>query len=123
MKQILLNGLTTSQSKIMLGNEPFKLQGIGQLFVLEKLLEKPQAMEFYKRAITEKISLVQYLVKNNILSSQQIANTAAHSFGLPMMNIDCIEVNSLPTTLINEQLIRHHNMLPLFCRGTSLYLA
>ena len=107
----------------MLGSDEFKLQGIGQLFVLEKLLEKPKAIEFYKLATAEKISFVQYLVKNNILSAKQIANTAALSFGLPMMDIDCVEIDSIPTNLINEKLIRRHGMLPLFCRGTNLYLA
>lgn len=107
----------------MLGSDEFKLQGIGQLFVLEKLLEKPKAIEFDKLARAEKISFVQYLVKNDILSAKQIAHTAAHSFGLPMMDIDCVEINSIPTHLINEKLLRRHGMLPLFCRGTNLYLA
>lgn len=107
----------------MLGSDEFKLQGIGQLFVLEKLLEKPKAIEFDKLARAEKISFVQYLVKNDILSAKQIAHTAAHSLGLPMMDIDCVEINSIPTHLINEKLLRRHGMLPLFCRGTNLYLA
>lgn len=107
----------------MLGKDEVKLQGIGQLFVLEKLLEKNQALEFYQHAAAEKISLVQYLVKNNILSAIQIAHTAAHSFGIPMMDIDCIDINSLPTSLVDEKLIRSHTMLPLFCQGSNLYLA
>lgn len=107
----------------MLGSGEFKLQGIGQLFVLEKLLEKPKAVEYYKLAAAEKISLVQYLVKNNILSATQIAHTAAHSFGVPMMDIDCIDLDSIPTSLVNEKLIHRHSMIPLFCRGTNLYLA
>lgn len=107
----------------MLGSDDFKLQGIGQLFVHEKLLEKTKAIEFYKLAAAEKMSFVQYLVKNNILSATQIAHTAAHSFGVPMLDIDCIELDSIPTSLVNEKLIRRHFMLPLFCRGTNLYLA
>jgi type IV pilus assembly protein PilB len=107
----------------MSGSDEFKLQGLGQLFVLEKLLDKPKAIEFYKLAAAEKISLVQYLVKNNILSATQIAHTVAMSFGVPMMDIDCIEIDTLPTTLVSDKLIRRHAMLPLFCRGTNLYLA
>ncbi|MFT4057996.1 MAG: type IV-A pilus assembly ATPase PilB [Legionella sp.] len=107
----------------MLKNNGFKLQGIGQLFVLEKLLEKSQAILFYKLATDERISLVQYLVKNNILSAIQITQTVAVSFGVPMMDIDCIEIDALPITLVSEKLLRRHAMIPLFCRGTNLYLA
>ncbi|KTD54376.1 pilus assembly protein PilB [Legionella sainthelensi] len=109
--------------EFMLGSNDFKLYGIGQLFVLEKLLEKSKAIEFYKLADAEKISLVQYLVKNNILSATQIASTASQNFGVPMLDLDCIDIETLPTTLVNETLIRRHSMLPLFCRGNLLYLA
>ena len=40
---------------------------------------------------TEKISLLQYLVKNKILSAEQIALTAAQNFGVPMIDLNCIE--------------------------------
>ena len=89
----------------MLGSDEFRLHGIGQLFVLEKLLEKTKAVEFYKLASAEKIPLVQYLVKNNILSATQIALTASHSFGVPMLDIDCIDIDTLPTSLVSEKLI------------------
>lgn len=107
----------------MLGSDEFKLQGIGQLLVLERLLERNQAIELYKHAITENVPLVQYLVKNNILSAQQIAHTTAYSFGLPMLDIDCFKIDSIPTNLVDAKLIRRHAMLPLFCRGTNLYVA
>jgi type IV pilus assembly protein PilB len=100
-----------------------KLQGIGQLLVLEKLLDKSKAVEYYKLAAEEKIPLLNYLVKNNILSSEQIALTAAQSFGVPMMDINCIDIDSIPVDLVNEKLIRRHGMLPLFTRGSNLYLA
>lgn len=107
----------------MPGSDDFKLQGIGQIFVLEKLLEKPKAIEYYTAAAAEKISLVQYLVKNNILSPIQIANTAAQSFGLPVIDIDTIDSESLPMDKISDKLVRRHGILPLFFRGNNLYIA
>lgn len=100
-----------------------RLQGIGQLLVLEKLLEKPKALEYNKNASTEKITLLQYLVKNKILTAEQIALTAAQNFGVPMIDLDCIDSESIPQNLVNEKLIRRHAMLPLFSRGNNLYLA
>lgn len=100
-----------------------RLQGIGQLLVLEKLLDKAKAIEYHKLAAQEKLSFLQYLVKNNILSADQIALTTAQNFGVPMIDIDCIDIDSIPSSLVNEKLIRRHNMVPLFNRGNNLYLA
>lgn len=98
-------------------------QGIGQLLVMEKLLEQSKAIELHKSAASEKISLIQYLVKNKILSAVQIAQTAAVNFGVPMIDLDCIEIDTIPINLVNEKLIRRHAMIPLFNRGSNLYLA
>ncbi|MDI1352038.1 MAG: type IV-A pilus assembly ATPase PilB, partial [bacterium] len=103
-------------------DEP-RLQGIGQLLVLEGLLEKSKAIEHYRLAAAEKISFIHYLVKNNILSAEQIALTAAQNFGVPMMDINCIEIETIPINLVNEKLIRRHSMIPLYNRGNNLYLA
>ena len=106
-----------------LATDEHRLQGIGQLLVLENLLDKAKAAAFYKLAAEEKISLLQYLVKNNILSAEKIAFTAAQSFGVPLMDINCIDIESIPVNLVNEKLIRRHTMIPLFNRGNNLYLA
>ncbi len=74
-------------------------------------------------AAAEKISLLQYIVKNKILSAEQIALTAAQNFGVPMLDINCIDVGAIPVNLVNEKLIKRHAMVPLFSRGTNLYLA
>jgi len=108
---------------MVLSADEQRLQGIGQLLVLEKLLEKPKAIEYCKLAAGEKVSLLQYLVKNNILSSSQIALTAAQSFGVPMIDVNCIDLESIPAALVNDKLIRRHAMVPLFSRGNNIYLA
>lgn len=100
-----------------------RLQGIGQLLVIEKLLEKQKAIEYQQSATTEKISLLQYLVKNSIITAETIASTAAQNFGVPMIDLDCIDIDSIPATLVNEKLIRRHAMVPLYNRGNHLYLA
>ncbi len=107
----------------MIAVDEHRLQGIGHLLVLEKLLDKTKAIEYYKLAAEEKISLLHYLVKNNILSAEQIALTAAQSFGVPLLDITCIDIDTIPVNLVNEKLIRRHSMVPLFTRGNNLYLA
>lgn len=53
--------------------------------------------------------------------SQQQA--IAHRFDVPVFNLDTIDITSIPIDWINEKLIRHHRMVPLFNRGNQLYVA
>ncbi len=103
--------------------EDQRLHGINQLLVLEKLLDKEKALEYQKQAAAEKKPLLNFLVVNNILTSEKIASTAARNFGVPMMDLDCIDIESIPANVVNEKLIRRHMMVPLYNRGSHLYLA
>ncbi|KTD61807.1 type IV-A pilus assembly ATPase PilB [Legionella spiritensis] len=103
--------------------EEQRLQGIAQLMVHENLLDKEMAMEYQNQAQANKQSLLQYLVANEVLSAEKIALSVANNFGVPLIDLDCIEPDTLPTTLVNEKLIRRHAIIPLFTRGNHLYLA
>ncbi len=103
----------------MLGNTPDSL-GIGLLFVKAKLLEPDKIPIFSQLANAEKLSLVQYLVEKNILSSIQVAQILACEFELPLIDIDHIELESIPMLLVNEKLVRRYRMLPLSQQGSNL---
>lgn len=103
--------------------EEQRLQGIGQLLVLEQLLEKEKILEYQQLANADKVSLLQYLVNNHLLRAAHIASAVAKNFGVPLLDLDCIDLESIPANLVNEKLIRRHNMVPLFSRGNHLYLA
>ncbi len=107
----------------MLGSSVVRLQGVGQLLVIEKLLEKEQAIEYYQLATAEKISFINYLVKNNILSALHIAQTIASHLDIPFMDMNDFTLDSIPISLINKQLLAEHAMIPLYSRGSNLYVA
>ena len=115
--------MINKKSPMALPTDEHRLQGIGQLLVLDKHLEKTKAIEYYKQAVSEKISLLQFLVNNKILSAEQIGLSAAQNFGVPMIDLNCIELEAIPANLVSEKLIRRHNMVPLFLRGNYLYMA
>lgn len=107
----------------MLGSSVVRLHGVGQLLVIEKLLEKELAIEYYQQATAEKISMINYLVKNNILSALQIATTIAHHLDIPFMDMNDIKLDSIPIALVNKQLLAEHSMMPLYFKETNLYVA
>jgi type IV pilus assembly protein PilB len=99
------------------------LQGLSQLLIQENLLDKEKAINYQKAAETNKLSLIQYLVSKKIIESLPIAIAIAKNFGLSIIDLDSIDVELLPIALVNEKLIRRHTLVPLFHRGTFLYVA
>ncbi len=74
-------------------------------------------------AMQAKVSLVSYLVRNAGISARVIADKASLEFGLPQLDLDALELKTLPVKLISENLIRKHHVLPIFKRGNRLYVA
>lgn len=103
--------------------EEQRLQGIAQLVVHENLLDKTKALEYQNLAQRNKQSLLQYLVTNNILEAQKLALIIAQNFGVPLIDLDCIDPETIPTSLVNEKLISRHCILPLYTHGNHLFLA
>ena len=107
----------------MASTEQEHLQGIAQLLVQEKLLDKENVLNYQKVASSGKFSLLQYLVSNDILAASKIALAVAKNFGVPLLDLNSIDLESIPISLVSEKLIRRHNIVPLFNRGSQLYVA
>jgi type IV pilus assembly protein PilB len=56
------------------------------------------------------------------LDSLPIALAAAHEFGAPLLDLDAIDLADLPLSLVDINLVSKHRALPLFRRGSRLYL-
>lgn len=103
--------------------EEHRLQGIAQLMVHENLLDKGKALEYQLLATSNKQTLLQYLVVHNILDAQRIALTIAQNFGVPLIDLDAIDLATMPTSLVNEKLISRHSVVPIYTHGNYLFLA
>lgn len=100
-----------------------RLQGITLLLAQEGILEQKDAFEYQRLALEKKTTILQYLVEENIVPARVMATSISHSFGLPLLNLDCLDIESIPISLVNEKLIRRHRLVPIFTRGTQLFIA
>ncbi len=99
-----------------------KLNGLPHKLVIDGLLKKDVAIKALQASLNEKISFTNYLVSNNILSASKIAMEASKEFGLPVFDLDAIDLESIPRNVVDEKLIQKHHALPLFKRGNRLYI-
>jgi len=99
------------------------LSGLPRRLVREEILSEEQALQALTDASANKQQLISHLVHNMDISATKIANIAAQEFGFSLFDLMSLSPDSLPTELINEESITKHNALPIFLRGSKLFVA
>ena len=100
-----------------------KLSGLSRKLVSDGLLDEANALKALKGARAEKITFTQYLVNNKLLTARKVAMEASSEFGLPVFDLDALDIDSIPRDIVDDKLVKKHNALPLFKRGKRLYIA
>ena len=99
------------------------LSGLAKKLLHEGAIAEDAIRNASETAQKQKIPLVTYLVQNNLIPARTIALAAAEEFGTPLIELDAMSTDAFPKELVAEKLIRKHRALPLFKRGTRLYVA
>jgi len=67
--------------------------------------------------------LVPHLVANRLGDARQIAIAAAHEFGVPLLDLDAVDLDLDVVKLVDEKLLTKHRILPILQRGKRLFIA
>ena len=99
------------------------LSGLALRLVRDNLLSPTDAERIQSEAHAKKTSFVTQLVESKKLDSPTIAKVASEDFGIPLYEINSLDLEMAPVKLVDEKIIRRHHVLPLFKRGTRLFVA
>ena len=99
------------------------LSGLALRLVRDNLLSPTDAERIQADALAKKTSFVTQLVESKKLDSPTIARVASEDFGIPLFEISSLDLEMAPVKLVDEKIIRRHHVLPLYKRGTRLYVA
>lgn len=99
------------------------LSGLARRLVMDNLLSEVDAAKALEESKKKKYHFVTYLVENKILDGRNIALSASQEFGVPLFELESLDLTLAPTGLVAEKLIRNHHALPIFRRGNRLFLA
>lgn len=69
------------------------------------------------------VTFIEQLIQSKKISSRDVANFASITFGVPIVDLHQVDVDLLPTTLIDTKLIGSKRVLPLHKRGNKLFVA
>ena len=98
------------------------LTGLALRLVRDNLLSPADAERIQSEAHNKKTSFVTQLVESKKLDSPTIAKVASEDFGIPLFEISSLDLEMAPVKLVDEKIIRRHRVMPLFKRGTRLFV-
>lgn len=99
------------------------LSGLARKLVLDGLIDEEKALAIFAESQKKKKAFVSLVVENKLVPSSTIALVAAKEFGVPLVDIDLLEIDPDVIKLVKENLIKKHNALPIFKRGKRLAVA
>jgi len=97
--------------------------GLPEKLVQDGLLDEAAMADAQRGAKEARQNLVTYLVGKNIVDAREIAITAAHMFGVPLLDLDAIQVDLDTVKIVSDKLLQKHRVMPLMKRGRRLFVA
>ncbi|MBQ0718728.1 MAG: type IV-A pilus assembly ATPase PilB [Gammaproteobacteria bacterium] len=98
------------------------LHGLPKRLVSDALLDEAAAIEASKSASQANIPLAQYLVEQQTLSAYQVASVTAHEFGVPLFDLNSIDITSCPQKIVDAALLQKHLAIPLSLKNNRLQI-
>jgi type IV pilus assembly protein PilB len=86
------------------------------------VVEEATMHEAMNAARERKSSVVTQLVASGAASARDIAVAASNEFGVPLFDLDAVNLDMETVRLVSDKLVAKHRVLPLFRRGKRLFL-
>jgi len=98
------------------------LTGLPRRLVQDGIIDEESVLAAVKEARARQISFVAHLVATEKVDPRKIAVAASHEFGVPMMDIEVLQLDLDAVRKVDQKLITKHRVLPLILRGKRLFL-
>ena len=110
-------------ASLALGGARAGLGGLPQRLVQDGVVDEAAMLEALNAAKERHTNIVTQLVSSGAASARDIAVAAANEFGVPLFDLDAINLDLETVRVANDKLIAKHRVLPIFRRGRRLFLA
>ena len=95
---------------------------LGRALVQQGKLVQGDANAIQAEAKKVGVSFIEQLAASRKLAPREIALFAAHTFGVPLLDLSSVDADQLPTTLIDARIVSSKRVLPLQKRGNRLFV-
>ena len=98
------------------------ITGIARRLVLDGALDESAARSAMGAATAERKPLPTYLTEKRLVTPAQLAAANSVEFGVPIFDATSMDPQQTAVKLVSEELLRKHQVLPLFKRGGRLFV-
>ncbi|HCV95705.1 MAG TPA: type IV-A pilus assembly ATPase PilB, partial [Stenotrophomonas sp.] len=98
------------------------ITGIARRLVQDGALDEATARDAMAKASAAKQPLPQYFAEKKLVTAAQLAAANALEFGMPLLDVTVFDSAQNAISLVSEELLRKHHVLPLFKRGGKLFV-
>jgi type IV pilus assembly protein PilB len=99
------------------------LTGLPRRLVQDGVVSEADLLAALNAIEGKSANLVPHLVANRMGDARQIAIAAAHEFGVPLLDLDAVDLDLDVVKLVDEKLLLKHRILPILQRGKRLFIA
>src|SRR6201986_4022962 len=110
-------------ASLALGGSRSGLGGLPQRLVQDGVVQEAAMREAVKAARERKTTVVTQLVSSGAANARDIAVVASNEFGVPLFDLESVNLDPEVVRLVNDKLLAKHRVLPVFRRGKRLFLA
>jgi len=98
------------------------ITGIARRLVQDGALDEAAARDAMAKAGAAKQPLPQWFAEKKLVTAAQLAAANALEFGMPLLDVSVFDGTQNAISLVSEELLRKHRVLPLFKRGGKLFV-
>ena len=98
------------------------ITGIARRLVQDGAMDEAAAREAMAKAGEAKVPLAQWIAEKKLVSAAAMAAANSVEFGMPVIDATAFDPTHNAMKLVSEELVQKHNVLPLFKRGSKLFV-
>ncbi len=103
--------------------QPSNFSALGRALVQHGRLVQADANAIQVEAVKQGVSFIQQLVTSKKISAKEVSLFAANTFGYPLLDLNAVDVDQLPLTLIDNKIVANHRVIALGKRGNRIFVA
>ncbi len=115
------NEFNLQGQKQVMANKP--LTGLAARLLADQLMEEADIHDAEAAAAKANKPLARYLLEKKLVNGNALTLATAEEFGLPVIDLKAFDKEHLVKDVVEEKLMRKHNVLPLIKRGSHLFAA
>jgi type IV pilus assembly protein PilB len=98
------------------------ISALGRALVQQGKLVQADANAIQAEATKGNVSFITQLIQSKKLTAKEVSLFAAATFGYPLLDLNAVDFETLPTNLIDQKLVASHRVVALGKRGNRIFV-